>query len=210
MSLRKVLSAVCVALLSATTLFAYDTQGKFGMGVSMAGTPVLLFSTMKYGVASTLDIEPSVGFHQFSVTSTYYSTQYIGNEIVDIERTSKQKYNLLVLSNSFGIKPIRTDRSNLVIKPGIAYYRASLSEEYTDESEEELEGEEAPDPALWNLSIKAGFGIEHFFTDNFSVYAGFMSLYSIFGSNAESNGDDYVSFMSLGNQFAELSFVWYL
>ncbi len=62
--------------------------------------------------------------------------------------------------------------------------------------------------SIWNLQIKAGFGIEHFFTDHFGVYAGFLNAWGIFGS--KDSEYDNVNALSLGNQFAELSFNWYL
>ncbi len=62
--------------------------------------------------------------------------------------------------------------------------------------------------SLWSLEVKAGFGVEHFFTDHFGVYAGFLNAWAIFGS--EDSYNDHVSLLSLGNQFAELSFNWYL
>lgn len=51
-------------------------------------------------------------------------------------------------------------------------------------------------------------GIEHFFTDHFSVYAGFLNGIHFLGTK-----DEYLksfSFANVGNQFAELTFVWYL
>lgn len=62
--------------------------------------------------------------------------------------------------------------------------------------------------SFWNLQVKAGFGIEHFFTDHFGVYAGFLNAWGVFGS--EDSYYDNVTMLSLGNQFAELSFNWYL
>jgi hypothetical protein len=69
--------------------------------------------------------------------------------------------------------------------------------------------------SVWNLSLKAGCGIEHFFTDNFSVYAGFISLFSMFGSDSsldeeDDDSSDFIYYTGIGNQIAELTFTFYL
>ncbi len=62
--------------------------------------------------------------------------------------------------------------------------------------------------SLWGVLAKAGMGAEHFFTDQFSVYAGFMATWNMFGSDNEAVESPMMT--SIGNQIAELSFVWYL
>ena len=99
----------------------------------------------------------------------------------------------------FDIKPIRTEKSNLLIRPGVGFYRASAKNEDIESDFDE---------SYWLLAIKAGVGLEHFFTDFFSVYAGFNCSYNLLGSSEDYW--DYAALTSLGNQYAELSFVWYL
>jgi hypothetical protein len=189
-------------IFSATTLFmlfssvsAYDTKGKFGMGIKIWGTPVILFSNMKIGVSNGFGLEPSVGFHQLKLKQTIIDYDPYGYEETEIET----KFNVFMVSNIFDFKIIRKDRSNFLLRAGAGYARAMTKEE--DDYEDYK-------TSLWSLQIKAGFGVEHFFTDHFGVYAGFLNAWGVFGSK-DSNYDN-VSGLSLGNQFAELSFNWYL
>ncbi len=177
---------------------AYDTKGKFGMGIRMYGTPLILFSTMKINVANSLGLEPSVGFSQLKIKDTYETS-----DGKDVSLTNK--YNVIIASNVFDIKPIRREKSNFVLRVGAAFWRAkSYWEDYDEFDEEILKDKDI----LWNLDILGGFGIEHFFTDHFCVYAGFLNGWGIFGSNSQAI--DYMSATHVGNQFAELSFIWYL
>lgn len=180
-----------------SSVSAYDTKGKFGMGIKIWGTPVLLFSNMKIGVSNGFGLEPSVGFHQLKLKQTISNYDEYDYDYSDTE--IETKYNVFMVSNIFDFKVIRKERSNFLLRAGAGYWRAMLKEE-----DEDYEFKDS----FWNLQIKAGFGIEHFFTDHFGVYAGFLNAWGIFGSK-DSNYDN-VSILSLGNQFAELSFNWYL
>ena len=204
---RTSLFAVAVLLINAS-VHAYDTQGKFGMGINLMGTPVLLFSTMKIGVTNSFGLEPSVGFHQFSVTETYPDQVYQNGDYVETDVTKKSKYNLLMLSGMCDFKPVQRERSNFLVRGGVSFWRAWEAESRDPEDTLLV----YDNYAFWNVSAKAGFGVEHFFTDNFSVYAGVVSQFTIFGSNVndDTDYDSFVYFTSVGNQVAELSFVWYL
>lgn len=197
------ISVFCGILLSSAT--AYDTKGKFGMGINMQGTPLILFSTLKYGLTNYVGIEPSVGFHQMKISYTSYYTEYdpISGDYIEEVYEDKIKYNLLILSSMFDIKPIQKDRSNFLLRLGGGYVRAAISAE----SEGENGGDY--DPSLWMVQAKGGAGIEHFFTDHFSVYAGFLVSWRILGSD-EFGDETKPSLLSLGNQLADLSFIWYL
>lgn len=202
MLLRKFLFIVFSVTAVFSSVSAYDTQGKFGMGVRVWGTPLLLFSNMKIGLTNYLGIEPSAGFHQLKLSYTPTTEEVwdpVLNDYIVPESKEEVKYNVLMFSNIFDIKPILREKSNFVIRLGAGYYRAKASEEFDGSDFEE---------SLWNFSIKWGFGVEHFFNDHFSVYSGFLNAWGLFGS---SNADgDPAKILSLGNQFAELSFVWYM
>lgn len=206
--------AVCFALLISSSVSAYDTGGKFGMGIRMTGTPVILFSNMKIGLNNFLTLEPSVGFNQIklkwkdSVAVYDHVKEELDTTIFDLT----DRYNMFIASLVADMKPLRFEKSNFVIKAGGMYWRGALHDEYVDRdygsSERRKPTKEDETDAIWAMSVKGGLGIEHFFTDHMSVYAGFLSSFSLFGS--EESYYDYVSATSVGNQFAELSFVWYL
>ncbi len=67
MSFRKIIISVAALAMLVSSVSAYDTKGKFGMGIKIWGTPVLLFSNMKIGVSNGFSLEPSVGFHQLKL-----------------------------------------------------------------------------------------------------------------------------------------------
>ncbi len=107
-------------------IHAYDTKGKFGMGIRMWGTPLILFSCMKINVANSFGLEPSVGFNQYKIKESYETAD--GSDVL-----LTTKYNVLILANVFDIKPIRRERSNLVLRAGVAFWRAkSYWEDYDD------------------------------------------------------------------------------
>lgn len=207
---KTLLLALCCSLLHTANLHAYDTQGKFGMGIRMTGTPVILFSNMKIGLTNFLTLEPSIGFSQFKLART----DTVFGSMGTVEQTFKleDKYNAFIGSAVADLKPLRFERSNLVIKVGGTYWRASALDEYVNTAYgptgDPQHSKDSYDDAIWALLGKAGMGVEHFFTDHMSVYAGFVSAIALFGSDEQYY--DYVSAKSIGNQFAELSFIWYL
>jgi hypothetical protein len=164
---------------------------------------------MKIGITNSLGIEPSVGFHQLKLTYTNPSSEWDPTYGTYIETENKEeiRYNVFLVSNMFDIKPIRREKSNFLIRLGAGYWRAMVSEE-SEDSFSELEGSEEYEDVIWNVSAKLGFGIEHFFNDHFSVYAGFLNSWGIYGTDQKEG--DPATVLSLGNQLAELSFVWYL
>jgi hypothetical protein len=197
MFLKCFLSACIVVFSIVSTAFAYDTQGKFGMGIRMWGTPVILFSSMKIGASNLVGLEPSIGFNR--IKTVYETEQYdpFTDEYVLSEESIS--YNILNFSGMIDLKPVRAEKSNLVVRMGLHYLHGAVSEEYIDTTY---------DDNIWKLGFAGGLGIEHFFTDQFSVYAGFLNSVNFLGTNEESLKS--FSFSTLGNQFAELTFVWYL
>jgi hypothetical protein len=197
MFLKCFLSACIVVFSIVSTAFAYDTQGKFGMGIRMWGTPVILFSSMKIGASNLVGLEPSIGFNR--IKTVYETEQYdpFTDEYVLSEESIS--YNILNFSGMIDLKPVRAEKSNLVVRMGLDYLHGAVSEEYIDTTY---------DDNIWKLGFAGGLGIEHFFTDQFSVYAGFLNSVNFLGTNEESLKS--FSFSTLGNQFAELTFVWYL
>ncbi|HEX3020398.1 MAG TPA: hypothetical protein VHP36_08840 [Chitinispirillaceae bacterium] len=202
MFIRKVLLSVITLIAVFSSVSAYDTKGKFGMGIRIWGTPILLFSDMKIGLSNVVGLEPSVGFHQLKLKQSV--DEIVDDEMDYIETEIETKYNVFMISNMFEFKIIRKERSNFLLKTGVGFWRATLNEEY----EYEDDYDDDISDSFWNLQVKAGFGIEHFFTDHFGVYAGFLNAWGIFGS--DNSIYDSVTMLSLGNQFAELSFNWYL
>ncbi len=211
MSLKRILPAVIIAGAIFQSASAYDTQGKFGMGINLMGTPVILFSNLKFGITNTFGIEPSVGFHQLKLTLETYDDSYDdsyddpydeysgSSEYYEpVEPEQKIKFNALILSNMFDFRVIRRERSNFLIRVGGGYTRFWMAEDVEEGSE---------DLSMWGVSAKAGMGIEHFFTDHFSVYAGFTASWNMFESDSFTISP---MLTSIGNQIAELSFAWYL
>ncbi len=199
--MKRVIFILIFSLSLINSSFSYDTKGKFGMGIKMIGTPLILFSNLKIGITNLFGIEPSVGYHQFTFRRTDSREEYESNSgnYNMVEYENKMKYSIFIISNMFDFKVRRTEKSNFILRPGIGYYHAvEKNEDQNDEF----------DDYQWLISIKGGVGIEHFFTNHFSVYAGFTSSFNLVGS--DDDYWDYASLTSVGNQLAELSFVWYL
>jgi hypothetical protein len=197
MLLKCFLSTSIVVFSIVSTTFAYDTQGKFGMGIRMWGTPVILFSSMKIGASNLVGLEPSIGFNR--IKQVYETEQYdpVSGDYITAEESVS--YNVLNFSGMIDLKPVRAEKSNLVVRMGLNYLYGGISEDYVDTTY---------DNTIWKLGFAGGLGIEHFFTDQFSVYAGFLNSINFLGTDDTSLKS--FSFSSLGNQFAELTFVWYL
>jgi len=92
------------------SLGAYDTSGKFGMGVRFWGSPIITFSNVQIGVSNYVSLEPSVGFYKIS--DDYYSSDFFAASL---------------LAN---FKPIRKARSNLLLKLGGLFLGGSGSDSY--------------------------------------------------------------------------------
>ncbi len=79
---------------------AYDTGGRFGMGVRFWGTPLITFADVKVDVSNVIEFEPSIG---------YYNIDYGEGAGYD---------HLLITSLLMNIKPVRAERANLLFKLG--------------------------------------------------------------------------------------------
>ena len=98
-----VIGTFCCTVVSSAG--AFDTAGKFGMGLRFWGTPIIAFSSMKIGVTNRLGLEPSVGYYMWK------------NEYGDYESSN----SMLLLSLTGDMKTIRAGRSNFMVKLGGAF-----------------------------------------------------------------------------------------
>ena len=151
-------------VLFSLSLGAYDTSGKFGMGIRFWGSPIISFSTMQIGVSEYVSLEPSIGF--YNISEDYGSGSLFAGAL---------------LAN---FKPVRKERSNLLLKAGGLYI-----------------GGDGPN----SFAIVLGLGIEHFINDNFSINVGALS--GLWHSST-----DYYSttLTTLGSQLVDFSLVWHL
>jgi hypothetical protein len=76
---------------------AYDTGGRFGMGVRFWGTPLITFADVKTDVNNMLGFEPSIGFYNIGDGGS--SSLFITSLLMDL-------------------KPVRAERANLLFKFG--------------------------------------------------------------------------------------------
>ncbi len=165
---------------------AYNTVGKFGMGIRFWGSPIITFSNVKYGINNLIEIEPSVGYYNTQRSSDYYR--------------SKDNLFFAVLLTNF--KPIRTERANLLIKIGGLYAKNSSSYSY-----ESPYDDYDYSYTTNNYAVLFGIGIEHFVNDNFSVNVGALSGY--WRRKPEDSEVNY-SFTGIGSQLVDFSLVWHL
>jgi hypothetical protein len=147
------------------SLGAYNTAGKFGMGVRFWGSPIITFSNVQIGVSNYVSLEPSIGFYKIS--EEYYSSDFFAASM---------------LAN---FKPIRKERSNLLLKLGGLY----------------LGGE-----GYKSYAVLFGLGIEHFINDNFSVNVGALS--GIWNSSSDYGYSTTLT--TFGSQLVDFSLVWHL
>jgi len=165
---------------------AYNTAGKFGMGVRFWGSPIITFSNIKYGINDLIEIEPSIGYYSTQSDGEYYNS----------------KDNLLFTVILANFKPIRTERSNLLVKIGGLYAKNSHSYTYSyDDPPYEYSS------TTHNRALVFGLGIEHFVNDNFSVNVGALSGY--WHRKPEDSEGSY-SLMGIGSQIVDFSLVWHL
>ena len=157
---------------------AYNTGGKFGMGVRFWGSPIITFSNIKYGLNNYIDIEPSFGYYSVGYDYGYYDASS----------------NLFFVSLLTNIKPIRTERSNLLIKLGGLYARNSTTYDTYSYGTN-------------GFALLFGLGIEHFVNDNFSVNVGALSGY---WHASPDDSDASFSFAGIGSQIVDFSLVWHL
>ena len=179
-------------IISSLGLAAYDTSGKFGMGVRFWGSPIITFSTLKYGLSDLTEIEPFLG---------YYSTKE--DEEFD-EGFYNSKDNILFAGLLTNFKVVKTERSNLLIKFGGLYARNSHSYSYLYD-----DYSYAYSSATNNYVILFGLGIEHFVNDNFSVNVGALSGY--WRRKDEDDGpSENFSLTGIGSQIVDFSLIWHL
>lgn len=148
------------------SLGAYDTAGKFGMGLRFWGSPIITFSNVQIGVNNYLSLEPSVGFYNISFDD-YGSS------------------NLFAVSLITNFKPIRKERSNLLLKLGGLILGGEGSDSYV---------------------LLFGLGVEHFINDDFSVNVGALS--GIWHSSSDYGYSTTLT--TLGSQLVDFSLVWHL
>lgn len=184
--------ALCSIIVFSLSLGAYDTGGKFGIGVRFWGSPIITFSNIKYGISDLIEVEPSIGYYTTKSERDYDGGYY------------NSKDNILFAVFLTNFKPIRTDRANLLIKFGGLYARNSRSYVYSydgyfyDYSS-----------TTNNYAILFGLGIEHFVNDNFSVNVGALSGY--WRSKPEDDVySESFSLTGIGSQLVDFSLVWHL
>lgn len=187
---------VCSAIVAKT--HAFDTAGKFGMGIKFWGTPIITFANMKIGLTNAIGLEPSEGYYRWKDEYSYTDPEG------EYSYTRENRNSMLIFSLIADIKAIRADRSNFVVKLGGAYARISSSYSYSSTYSESTSSSSST-----NFAILGGIGIEHFVNQNFSVNVSTLSSYWI-----SSGEDDYYEtdffFMTFGNQLVDFSLVWYL
>jgi hypothetical protein len=184
--------------------FGYDTKGKFGMGIKIWGTPIITFSTMKIGVNNFLTLEPSLGYYRATEEREVPDYTYVTCNYTEYTTTNKYMDDFLNVSLLGDFKPLRYEKSNLCIRAGTNYTYISSHNKYGDHSPSYYDG-------TWCMSFLYGLGIEHFFSNYFSVNVGFLSAFGIFGNyNSQDQSDDSFVMNILGNQLADFSLVWYL
>jgi hypothetical protein len=183
---------LCSIIAFSLSLSAYDTAGKFGIGIRFWGSPVITFTNIKYGISNLIEVEPSAGYYTTKSERDYY------------EGFSNSKDNTFFALLVTNFKLIRTDRANLLIKFGGLYARNSSSYAYVyDDYSYDYSSKTN------NYAILFGLGIEHFINDNFSVNVGALSGY--WRSNPEDDAySESFSLTSIGSQLVDFSLVWHL
>jgi len=182
MRMRWILGFCIVFCLLASNSSAFDTAGKFGMGIRLWGTPIITFSNMTIGVSNLVGLEPSMGFYKWTDKSDSYESSN----------------SMLILSLISNVKAVRADRSNLVIKLGGLFGRitSSYSSPFGESS-----------TSYGNFALLGGVGIEHFVNSNFSVNVGALSG---FWTGSPEDSDASISLTTFGNQLVDFSLIWYL
>jgi hypothetical protein len=81
-----------------------------------------------------------------------------GNYIPSEENIS---YNVFNFSGMLDIKPVRAEKSNLVLRAGLNYLFGSIADKIENDPSYDVDSD------LWKLGFVGGLGIEHFVTDQF-------------------------------------------
>lgn len=186
------------------TAFAYDTKGKFGMGIKIWGTPVITFSSMKIGIDNFLTLEPSLGYYRTTEEHEVTDYTYVNGVYKEVTTTNKYMDDFLNVTLLADLKPLRYEKSNLCVRAGTSYMYLSSHNKYGDRSPGYYDG-------AWSLSLLYGLGVEHFFSNWFSVNVGFLSGFGVLDNYDSGNErDDSIFLNILGNQLADFSLIWYL
>jgi len=171
---------LCVVVSNAN---AFDTAGKFGMGVRFWGTPIITFSNVRFGISNQIGFEPSIGYHT-------WKNKY--------DSDSESSTNLLLFSTILNLNTIKAERSNFHIKFGGVY--SKMTSKYS------FMGSESSSTTT-GFAILGGFGIEHFVNDNFGINVGTLSG---FWTSSPDDSDASFSLTSFSSQLVDFSLVWYL
>jgi hypothetical protein len=194
-------AVVCfLVVIAVSSSSGMDMNGKFGMGIRVVGSPIITFSAIRIGTSSNLSLEPGIGYYQYRTSSEYESGVDLNGQ--PIMGTDKYTNSLFLISNLFNITVVKRERSNLLIRLGGSYGYISSKVESADP----YSG--ASDNSAWNFSLQGGFGIEHFFTDHFSAYAGILCGYVL--EQSDNGSSDQFQLIGFGNQLADFSLIWYL
>jgi len=162
---------------------AFDTAGKFGMGIRCWGIPIITFSNIKFGVSNQFELEPSVGYYKWK--NSYGADSESAN-------------STLLFSVIGDINAVKAARSNFQIKLGGLFAKTTSSYSSTGyESKSTTTG----------YAIIGGMGIEHFVNDNFAINVGALSG---FWASSPDDSDASFSFTTFGSQLVDFSLVWYL
>lgn len=205
MSFKKA-AFVCFLTALFTSSFSYDTQGKFGLGVKIWGSPVITLSTIKLGLTNSIGMEPSIGYYKIgSKTVDDSAYDYVNDRIYT--RKVKETESMFILSNTLELKPIRSEKSNFIIKGGASW--GILSSKYEDNDPDYVEPDEDPKNP-WLISLIGGIGIEHFFTDYFAMNVGITSGFVLLTSPSGDHETSYESLTHIGTQLADFALVLYL
>ena len=163
---------------------AFDTAGKFGMGIRCWGIPIITFSNMKFGLSNQFELEPSVGYYK-------WKNSYAAG--------SGESTNSTLLFSAIGnINTVKAARSNFQIKLGGLYAKTTSS--YSSAGFENKS-------TTTGYAIIGGIGIEHFVNDNFAINVGALSG---FWTSSPDDSDASFSFTTFGSQLVDFSLVWYL
>ena len=177
---------------------AYDTKGKFGMGIRCYGAPIIMFSTMKIGVSNAVSLEPSIGYYRYSSEYSYTDIDYLGNDVLVTEKFTNSLYDMSIMLD---MKPLRYEKSNFIVKTGASYVSVTSSYKYDNEGNSHSSG-------AWAVMVLGGIGVEHFVTHWFSVNAGILSGYCMF-KDKKAESPRY-SIGILSSQLADFALIWYL
>jgi len=174
---------LCILISNAN---AFDTAGKFGMGIRCWGIPIITFSNMKFGISNQFELEPSLGYYKWK------------NKWVYGGGSDESTNSTLLFSATGNINAVKAARSNFQIKLGGLYAKTTSS--YLSAGFESKS-------TTTGYAIIGGIGIEHFVNDNFAINIGALSG---LWSSSPDDSDNSFSFTTFGSQLVDFSLVWYL